>query len=90
MTDVQTDASPPGTETEKHNLRIGAERWAAAVAKVTRMARAGYLSIAYVNGQQGAKRRLSVTDIVCAALDTFIAESDSDTAVRLGLRKAER
>lgn len=87
MTD--TDTSPPGTETEKHNLRIGAERWSQAVKKVTRMARDGYLSIAYVNGQQGAKRRLSVTDIVCAALDRFIDESDADTAIRLGLKRGD-
>lgn len=63
-------------DTEKQNFRYPKERWAEAVAKTVAMREQGY--------------DIDMTKVLGAAVDQFIAEGNSDTAVRLGLVAGEK
>jgi hypothetical protein len=63
--------------TTKRNSRIPDELWDPALAKAARMADDGYL---------GDNGRFSVADVLRAALRVYNAETDAETAERLGLK----
>lgn len=79
-----------GPGTNKHNIRVDDEtRWTPAVAKVARLAEQGYPSLARDEGNWRGRKGLTMTDIVCAAIDQLLAETDEETIARLKLTKSE-
>lgn len=61
--------------TDKHNIRYPGDRWAAALRKTELMRQEGY--------------DIDMTKVVASAVDEFHDESIGETAVRLGLVKAD-
>lgn len=84
-----TDTETPTGNTDRHNIRIDRKQWEDVLAKIRRLNRAGYQRPEYLRNGQGYRAKISVTDLVCAAMLTFLGESDEASAERLKLRRED-
>ena len=81
-----TDTETPTGNTDRHNIRIERGQWRDVLAKIRRLTRAGYRRPEHLRRGHGLSTRISVTDLVDAAMRQFLDESDEATADRLKLR----